>query len=117
MSEATKEREMKYQLVQRHPQVKRPCDVFKSCPRCKSDVLLVDADVLCSQCDWNSIEMYVGALIEAQARDARAKRPEGPRAVTTVQRPVVKSTAVSFPVPLPTIQLRPGLVGEAPDAA
>lgn len=42
--------------------VKKPVDVFKSCPCCKSANLIpVDEQVLCSSCGWNSITAYVSS--------------------------------------------------------
>lgn len=78
---------VKYQFINRHPKVARPCDVFKRCPACKAELLIVDSDVLCSRCDWNSIEVHVEALLSAQAASchgARAARPAAKQSLASL---------------------------------
>ena len=39
---------------------RKPAEVFNECPACKSrDLLRLQVDVLCSDCDWMSCEEYV----------------------------------------------------------
>lgn len=41
--------------------IRNPVQVFNECPMCKSrDLLRLQVDVLCSECDWMSCEEYVG---------------------------------------------------------
>ncbi len=41
-------------------QSRKPAAVFKSCPKCASPNLLkCDGEVLCTYCDWNSVEVSV----------------------------------------------------------
>jgi hypothetical protein len=41
---------------------RKATEVFKSCPACKSKILLcVDDEVVCANCDWDSIRLSVWA--------------------------------------------------------
>lgn len=38
----------------------KPSEVYSECPACRSqDLLRMEVDVLCSDCDWMSCEQYV----------------------------------------------------------
>ena len=44
------------------PILRRPSQVYQQCPACKTKNLIrMDIDVLCAECDWNSIESFVDA--------------------------------------------------------
>ncbi len=48
--------------------VRTPVEVFKTCPDCQSPRLIpVSSDVLCADCDWDSIELY--ADVQADSGD------------------------------------------------
>ena len=32
----------------------KPVDYFKRCPKCNCELIVIDPDVLCSTCDWDS---------------------------------------------------------------
>ncbi len=56
---------------------KRAADLFKNCPLCGDCSLIkVSGDVICSQCDWNSIAITVAANIEARAVRAQQRREQ-----------------------------------------
>jgi hypothetical protein len=40
--------------------IRKPSEVYQACPECKSKELLrLEVDVLCADCDWMSCEEYV----------------------------------------------------------
>jgi hypothetical protein len=40
--------------------IRKPSEVYQACPKCKSKELLrLEVDVLCADCDWMSCEEYV----------------------------------------------------------
>ena len=41
---------------------KTPAKIITQCPCCKStDLIFLEIDVLCSRCDWSSVEGFVNA--------------------------------------------------------
>lgn len=45
-----------------NPKVKKPSEAFTKCPSCFGRrLLIVGIDVICSSCDWNSIEAFAEA--------------------------------------------------------
>ena len=42
-----------------------PFKKFKSCPRCgEKELLKIDEQVICMECDWNSVSYFVNAVFE-----------------------------------------------------
>lgn len=49
--------------------IRKPANVFKSCPKCESPNLIkFDAEAFCSYCDWNSIEVFAAACLAIAGR-------------------------------------------------
>jgi len=53
--------------LQNQKPVRKPANVFKTCPCCASPNLIkVVGQLLCGYCDWTSVHSYVDARIDMQ---------------------------------------------------
>ena len=77
---------------------RKACEVFKKCPACHSEnVAVIEEEVFCGQCAWNSIEASVNAgcmddlfKIDVNQLDTRGtsrlRKIKAPRRKTRVAR-------------------------------
>ncbi|MGE4107365.1 MAG: primase-helicase zinc-binding domain-containing protein [Bacteriovoracia bacterium] len=65
--------ELQYGQTKNQNQIKKPSDIFKHCPHCKSrDQFRFDGEVFCNSCGWNSV------LVSAECSYGVASRMRKP---------------------------------------
>ena len=70
---------MRLDVMNRRLGVKIPSEVFKSCPRCRKEELLIfEGEVFCLSCNWDSVELHAEALALAQLYRQQKKAVAAP---------------------------------------
>ena len=83
---------MQLDVMNRITGVKKPSDVFKTCPNqnCENaDLLVFEAEVFCLKCNWDSVAIHAEVLAEVQLRRLEERASGQAR----VNRPISRGSA------------------------